>query len=274
MIDNSRPSDPSNADDSSAAEAVTREQLMIAMRKQGATLSVIGREFGVSRERVRQIIQASGGPSPAEMRTAALARAATQEGELRVQVETSLRRILESSGALSGEEAANSLGIDEAQVLKFWPADMAHLRIRPASGTARTWTDEQILDCVRAAAVYEFPLTAKAYAELVRVGEVRGPSLPRVNQRFGSWAAACELAGVEPGQTLRAVYESRWTDAELLAFIRDYLVDADWPNSAKKFDEWRREVSPDAPSFQTIRNRLGTWSNAKRLALRPVEGNE
>lgn len=259
---------------SKSPEPATREQRIIEMRLGGATLGAIGTEFGVSRERVRQIIQAAGGPSPAEVRALAVARGLAEEAAVRSDTEAALRTLLQTRGAHSVQEAAEALSLAEATVVRFWPQDLGHLLIRPAGHPNRTWTDEQILHVIRSAAVYEFPLTANAYAELVRVGEVKGPSLPRVTQRFGGWIAACERAGVEPGQTLRTAYESRWTDAELLAYVREYLVDSSWPNSAHRFDEWRRQVAPEAPSFQTVRNRLGTWSNAKRLALRPDEGNQ
>jgi hypothetical protein len=272
MTDDGRLSD-SESIHSVLPEPATREQRMVEMRLGGATLGAIGAEFGLSRERVRQIIQAVGGPSPAEVRARALARSLAREAEARSETEAALRELLATRGAQSVQEAVEALGLGEAMVVRFWPEDLGHLLIRPAGYANQTWTDGQILDVIRSAAIYEFPLTANAYSELVRVGEVKGPSLPRVTQRFGGWIAACELAGVEPGQTLRSAYESRWTDAELLSFVREYLVDSSWPNSAHRFDEWRRQVAPDAPSFQTIRNRLGTWSNAKRLALRPGEGD-
>lgn len=273
MTDDGMPGD-SDSIHSTPPEPATREQRIIEMRLGGATLDSIGVEFGVSRERVRQIIQAAGGPSAAEVRALAAVRSLVEEAEVRSETETALRDHLGTRGAQSVQEVADALGLGEATVVRFWPPDLKHLLIRPAGRASQTWTDEQILDVIRSAAVYEFPLTANAYAELVRVGEIRGASLPRITQRFGGWIAACELAGVEAGQTLRPAYESRWTDAELVSYVREYLVDTSWPNSAHRFDQWRRLVAPEAPSFQTVRNRLGTWSNAKRLALRPEEGDQ
>lgn len=256
------------------AEPATREQRIIEMRLAGATLSSIGNEFGVSRERVRQIIEAAGGPSAAEVRAMLAARSLAEETAARSETEAAFRTLLQTRGAHTAQEVAEALSLSEAEVVRFWPQDLRHLLIRPAGHANQTWTDEQILDVIRSAALYEFPLTANAYAELVRTGEIRGPSLPRVYQRLGGWIAACERAGVEPGQALRPAYESRWTDAELLSYVREYLVDSSWPNSAHRFDEWRRQNAPEAPSFQTVRNRLGTWTNAKRLALRPDEGDQ
>lgn len=265
--------DEPNSAHATPSEPATREQRMIEMRLEGATLSAIGDEYGLSRERVRQIIRAEGGPSPKDVRARVAARSLAREEEFRSEVEAALHELLATQGAQSVPEAAIATGLSEATVLRFWPEDAGHLRIRPAGRASQTWTDEQILEAIRSAAIYEYPLTSSAYSELVRCGEVKGASLPRVNQRFGGWIAACELAGVEPGHTSRPAYESRWTDAELLAYVREYLVDPSWPSSAHRFDVWRRQVAPDAPSFQTVRNRVGTWENAKRLALRPNEGD-
>jgi hypothetical protein len=252
-------------------EPVTREQVMVQMREQGATLKAIGAEFGVTRERVRQIIQNAGGPNRTAILAARAARAHEQEFERQAQVDEVLRPLLQANGAMSIQEASSALGIDERVLMDYWPHGLNHLRIWTPGRADQTWTDDEILAAVREAALYGFPLTANDYSELIRVGQVRGPSLPRVHQRFGGWAAACEAAGVEHGQSARVSYESRWTDDELLAYARDYFLDFDWPSSAHRFDDWRREKVPDAPSVGTLRNRFGTWANLKRLALRPGE---
>ncbi len=263
--------DESGVEGTAPTEFVTREQRMVAMRREGFSLAKIGTEFGVSREWVRRILDTAGGPTAAETRAAVRERAAAQEREIRAQTEEALSTLLGIRGALSASEAARTLGIEESALLQNWPSELAHLLIREPGHSVQVWSDAQILETIREASIYEFPLTSKAYAELVRVGEIRGPSLPRIHQRFGGWSAACDAAGVEPGQTFRAGYESRWTDAELISYVRDYLLEPGLPNSAKGFDAWRRTRVPDAPSFQTVRNRVGTWANAKRLALAPME---
>ena len=91
--------------------------------------------------------------------------------------------------------------------------------------------------------------------------------MPRIWQRFGSWTAACEAAGVVPGQTMRPHYQSRWSDDDLLQIARQYFLDPGAPNSAGRFDEWKRATVPDGPSFQTLRNRFGSWTEVKRRAL-------
>ncbi len=253
------------------SEPVTREQLMIRMRLGGATLDQIGTEFGVTRERVRQIIVQTGGPTSKEIRAAKVARLQAEiEAEMN-RVDSELRPLLLSRGAMSVPEASTALGIEESTLAEHWPDDLDYLRVWGPAHVDRAWSDEAIFMAIREAALYEYPLTAKDYTELVRVGQVHGPSLPRIYQRFGGWTAACDAAGVESGQPYRDNYQSRWTDAELVQFVRDYFMDPDWPSSAHKYDDWRRARVPDGPSGTTLRNRLGTWSDIKRLALRPRE---
>lgn len=257
------------AEDYGDLEPVTREQRMAQMRLAGKTLEQIGREFGVSRERVRQILRDAGGPTRSDVNDAKRKRQMAIRDRLRRDVEESVRPLLAARGPMSALEVAEHTGLHVEIVAEHWPTDLVHMRIRETKGVEQTWADDEIYESLREAAIYEFPLTAKGYSDLLRVGQVRGPSLQRINQRFGGWANACEGAGVEHGGSGRSANESRWTDNELLAFVRDYLVDPDWPNSSRHFDEWKRANAPDAPSFQTLRNRLGSWTKAKRAALRP-----
>ena len=63
----------------------------------------------------------------------------------------------------------------------------------------------------------------------------------------------------------------RWSDHDLAEIVRQYLLDPDVPNSANRFDAWKRVNVPDGPSSQTVRNRFGSWTEAKRRALTPPE---
>jgi hypothetical protein len=164
-------------------------------------------------------------------------------------------------------EMVEATGRDAEDVSRFWPRKLSYLLLRAAGTNENRWSDEEVLNAIRDAALYEFPLTTNAYAELLSQGQIKGPSMPRIWQRFGSWTAACEAAGVVAGQTMRTNYQSRWSDDDLLQIVRRYLLDPNAPNSAHRFDEWKRTAAPDGPSFQTLRNRFGSWTEVKRRAL-------
>lgn len=86
------------------------------------------------------------------------------------------------------------------------------------------------------------------------------PGSGRLIQRFGTWKAACEAAGVRPIEASRTNYGTKWTDDLLLGWVREYLADPEATSSYAQFQGWLRDRKADgAPSGQTVRNRLGTW---------------
>lgn len=240
---------------------------MIELRWSGRTLDDIGKEFGVGRERVRQLMKKYGGPTAKEIRDMRAAAALTAQRDHESAVGADIRVALEGRGPMTVAEVVDATGVDAGDVAKFWPQELSHLRLHTSANVENRWSDGAILDAIREAALYEFPLTTNAYADLVSHGQIKGPSMPRIWQRFGSWTGACEAAGVVAGQTMRPHYESRWSDDDLLQIARQYLPDPDSPNSAHRFDEWKRACAPDGPSFQTLRNRFGSWTAVKRRAL-------
>jgi hypothetical protein len=126
------------------------------------------------------------------------------------------------------------------------------------------WSDEDMLRCLEDAATMAFPLTAAAYDKLRGDFLVRGPSSESVVLRFGTWARACEIAGVECGRAPRDSYTRSWTNRELLEFVCDYVRSTYFP-SFSGYEEWA-SMTEGAPSAQTLRNRLGPWSEIKTLA--------
>lgn len=240
---------------------------MIERRWRGLTLDEIGAEFGVTRERVRQLLKKHGGPSAKEIRDVRAAEARSAERAREEAVSRTLRDALDGRGPMTVDEMVTVTGFEASDVSKYWPTDLAHLRLWGTGQGESRWTDEDICEALRKAAIYEFPLTTTAYSELLQVGQISGPSVPRIGQRFGSWTVACEAAGVVAGDPWNREYESRWSDEDLLQIARAYLLDPSAPNSAHRFDEWKRANAPDGPSAQTLRNRFGSWTEVKRRAL-------
>lgn len=240
---------------------------MIERRWRGETLDEIGSAHGVTRERIRQLLKKYGGPSSEQVRDLRAAEALVAQRGHEVAVAAQIRDALDLHGPMTAAEVGDATELDAGEVSKYWPKELAHLRLYAPGTNENRWTDEAILNAMREAALYEFPLTTNAYADLVSQGQIKGPSMPRIWQRFGSWTVACEAAGVVAGQTMRPHYESRWSDDDLVQIVRRYLLDPDAPNSAHRFDEWKRVSAPDGPSFQTVRKRFGSWTEAKRRAL-------
>ncbi len=240
---------------------------MIERRWRGDTLDQIGAAHGLTRERIRQLLKKHGGPSGDEIRELRAAEARSAQRAHEEAVTGAIREALDGRGPTTVGEMAEATGLDGGDIARHWPQDLAHLRLWGAGKGESRWSDEDICEALRQASAYEFPLTTSAYSELLQVGQINGPSVPRIGQRFGSWTAACAAAGVVAGDPWNREYESRWSDEDLLQIARAYILDPNAPSSAHRFDEWKREYAPDGPSAQTLRNRFGSWTEVKRRAL-------
>lgn len=140
-----------------------------------------------------------------------------------------------------------------------------------STATRPLWSNADMLERLENAATMAFPLTAVAYDKLREGLLVTGPSSQLIALRFGTWARACEIAGVECGNAPRESYTSPWTNGDLLGFVQDYLSTTYAP-SFNGYQEWAHDTE-GAPSGQTLRNRLGSWSQIRAIALQAREGN-
>lgn len=239
-------------------------------RVSGATLDQIAQEQGVTRERVRQILANAGGPTAREVQ----AIKSREDTTSREKIVRKIRAVLAERPGLTISELAHKVGIDSVEAQRALPRDCRAFVIHESSDATVTWTDEDIRNALQKAATYEFPLTVKAYETLLESGEVRGPSSVRLYQRFGSWTAACNFSEVEPGHAFREDYQSTWTDDDILAFVQEYLHDADYTGSISRYDDWRVSRRPDAPSSGTIRARLGGWGTVKRKVFEAMKAQD
>jgi len=122
-----------------------------------------------------------------------------------------------------------------------------------------------------AASLMTKPLSHQNYTALLREGRVKGPSVARIVQLFGSWTAACTEVGVTSGEPLRTNYERTWTEDDLLNYVERFLRDTTFRGASHQFDQWRATVnhSEKVPSLGTVRNIVGgTWNDIRTQALR------
>ncbi|MEX2375388.1 MAG: sigma factor-like helix-turn-helix DNA-binding protein [Dehalococcoidia bacterium] len=244
-----------------------RDREILRMRSEGHSLEVIGREFGITRERVRQIVKRRGGPEVTEVLSQRRERRVQTDAARRDQILADLRH---HPGA-SASEIASRTGLDDRTVKQLVPKRLRALMADQRSPARLQWPEERLLSVLRTASTHEFPLTVEAYTRLTLVGEVDGPTVAIFMRRFGSWRAACESAGVEPGEARQGDYQSNWTDSDILAFVADYLVHPQSSGSIQGYADWRVHTQPDAPSGGTVRNRFVSWTQAKRLALQALQ---
>lgn len=203
----------------------------------GMNQSEIGKAHGLSRERVRQILDKRGVDTQAVIRHYAKLRQQEVEAHLAAHREAAERQRL-------------------ANLLK--PTS------RPAhvgAGFATKYTDEQMLDVLREESK---KLGGKQPSSQTWT---RLPAAPTYVIRFGSWQRACNLAGVG---TAKPVYrKNRWADEQLAGVVLEFLSDTDnakggGPNA---YDTWRATRN-GYPSAALIRQRFSGWVAARKAALK------
>lgn len=247
----------------SAADA--RAEQMAEMRGAGATLADIGSRYGVSRERVRQILNATGGPSG---RGAAAARRDQRLDEARAAAATLLEAFRAGADI---SEVADRLGLSRdaaTEVVRDGSSDRDRALRRASSGRARAgaaYTNGQLTESVRAVAA-QLGRTPTSPEYNAAASRDRLPSLPTVSQRFGSWNAALVAAGLQPLQAKRA-YTRRWNEDACWAAARLAARESGGAlPSVQRYEQLAAERT-DLPSSATLRNRLGPWSSiGERIA--------
>ncbi len=245
-----------------------RGQEMSARYLTGETLESIAVDFGLTRERVRQIVRDHGQVSAADARAARQSQVVEKRDALRVRAAAVVRQ----RPGLSPGQLADLLGVTKAELSVALDRETRVLLVREKHGNPR-WSDEDILECLRQAAALHpgKPLTGHRYGTVKKA--VGGPTPVRILQRFGTWLAACEAAGVRAGTAPRRGYTRAWSESELLGWVADYLAQPGMRGTYAGYDAWARRTA-GAPSAQTVRNRLGAWAAVKRAAAVLVVARE
>jgi hypothetical protein len=231
---------------------------MQALRQQGWSLDEIALRFGVSRERVRQILRAHGGPAPQDIAEARRRRA---EAQAEARIDELLARWR------SGEQprnTASALGLQAAAcrstIERFaTELDRAARKASMAGGRAvPTYSDRDIILALTSVArrVGRVP-SAKEYA--VHAREMNYPSLPTILNRMGGWTRALRAAGMRPLSEPARARTRRWTDDACWTALRAVVAARGEIPTVLGYER-HAAGRADLPSSATLRNRLGRWS--------------
>lgn len=239
---------------------------MAALREQGWSLDEIALRFEVSRERVRQILRAHGGPHLQDV-AEARRRRAERLAEARVDELLALWRAGEGPGGVAGRLGLQAAAC-RATIERFaTDVDRAARRASMAGARgARTYSDRDIILALTSAAARlgRVP-SAKEYAAVAR--GMQFPSLATVLNRMGGWSSAITAAGLRPAATRPArPRPRRWTQQACWDALRRAADDLGEIPTVLAYERYAAGRT-DLPSSATIRNRLGRWSTlATRLA--------
>jgi AraC-like DNA-binding protein len=241
-----------------APGSLQRVRQMQAQREHGWSLDEIALRFGVSRERVRQILRAHGGPDPQDIADARRRRAEAQAEE-RIDELLALWRAGEQP-----RSAASALGLQAAacrSTIERFATDVDRAARKATIAGARrvqTYTERDIIVALTSVAtrVGRVP-SAKEYAAHARTLDY--PSLPTILNRMGGWTHALRAAGMEPLSTPTRARKRRWTEDACWEALRAVVAELGEIPSVLAYER-HAAGRAELPSSATVRNRLGRWS--------------
>lgn len=229
----------------------------------GATLQEIGDLFGVTRERIRQILAKDTPWSSTDLGNAARALAQAR----RAEHTTAVAQWSRAHPAAPIGDACPVLGLSEEQVRKL----LGRRRSRhepacdgPRESTRRT--EEEIIADLRAFHAETGKCTSQAFSDWAREHDVPGSQTAAI--RFGTWNEALAAAGLglEKGAP-----RSSFRDEDLWAAVLAAVQAEDGGTTFRAVSDWLAG-RPAAPSGALLRHRLcghegGSWSETVTTAL-------
>jgi len=232
----------------------------------GKTLSEVGREIGLTRERVRQRLRRIG----ISIGNLQLVNQ-RQEEDIRSRIE---KYVIGHPGCTL-QEIASKFDCSTIEAKKFAKKNYWLVLDEIEEIAVDTCTNERIrikaIDALKNAATLTFPVTHMAYHQLIQDSLVRGPSAVRIIQLYGSWRNACDQAGVECGQgNLLPGQTALWAPQEVLNCVSRYLLDPTCRGSSQRYKQWKssQDRPDEIPSLGTIMNVLcRPWKLARHRAL-------
>ena len=245
--------------------APDRNQRISDMYNSGSTLNAIGEYFGLTRERVRQILERSG----------------VDRRNMTEHTDAARERIMTAYGPMVDAAFEESRSINKVveQFHDTIPARWirTHLEGRRhetvwTNKTPRLWSNEQILALLRDASSGKGTLSISAYRQWRSANTVasrRPPSHTVIAWRFGSWRNAVTIAGLADKSSKR-VYARRWERDDAMQAVALYvegILATGQRATFAGYDLWSRE-RPEYPSGAYVRHLTGmSWSQVLRSIL-------
>jgi Sigma-70, region 4 len=235
-------------------ERAARAQLWASERDAGMTYREIGDKYGVSHERVRQVLKNAGIP-PVPRNWVAHHRRAELAGEVTTW--------LKANGPTPVDVVHKEFHLS-SQRLTDLVTDYGVPKEYIMSGTNKSATSIAFEDVAAAVgAAWKRVLEDEPDLQGLSVGvydrnRVEGdPSPALITSRWG-WRTVCAAAGVPTGGAGRPQYTPKWSDAELIGWVGKYAAAmmADGERvTFDGYDKWRHEQA-GAPSGAALRTRL------------------
>lgn len=244
-----------------------REVEMAKRYALGETLDEIGKDFDVTRERVRQLINLSGWRAP-ELRQARRLLAADEQKREEDRDRELVQQWSYANPGRPLQEAAAELDLPDSFVSRAL-GNRRNLH-REAGGrqSKPRWSDKAVLDLVRE---FHAETGATVSAEFERWSVARGgPSRQTPMLRFGTWSAALTAAGVTGSYSVPR--ERRFSDNDLWAAVVEFFSFERENYSYQYFADWLSDRK-GMPSAAHIRQRLAlSWKSMSSVAQNVAAG--
>lgn len=236
-------------------------------RIHGETLEEIAKDFGLTREAIRQVVQKTYGPGLdlALAQKKAEKKLAAKNSSYEIE-----EYILNHKGVRVSELLATFTETKPESIAELKPVVKKYVDFeREVKEYAEQWSNESILEALAKAGTYYFPLSRNDYEDLIKAGEIVGPSGALIMKRFGTWAIACSSAGIESHKT-NLSYIKKWSEREQEQFVVEFLESPMAGSSMALYNSWKAKLNPHAPSSQLLRNTFGGWLEVISTGLRAL----
>lgn len=233
----------------------SRNEAIVEAYTAGRAVKEISEEFGVTRQRVYQILDKAGVERTA-VGEVSRERKKQKKDELTARIVATYEELGTVSGTISAFRGSCS-----AKIVREVLGPRPHPKTRRPGGQRR-WSDADILERMRAADAAGAS-TRSAYEEWRAVTAGDAPSWALITMRFGSWSNARRVAGLQVRESVAGA-KRRFDEKEVLTSIGRFLVASEqmgvYPSSSA-YEKWA-SMSSDLPSLSTVRMRTNmTWND-------------
>jgi transcriptional regulator with XRE-family HTH domain len=230
---------------------------------EGLTLAEIGTKFGLTRERIRQILRERGIPSES-----------VEQRKYRAAFPTRSTEVEDLFLELRDDRAvADATGLSFSLVRRFVDENIPDPNVlrRKRRPRFEHYSDEEFLECLRTAAKeLPSPMPHVAYAEWSRdrmLDDVRSwPGPQGMMLRFGGWRETLNRAGLPANPRFGPQRTFDLEDA--VSAMVEAWRETGKPPTVASYSSWRAGRE-DVPSDPTVRHLIDGWDNL-RLAAWPI----
>ncbi|MGH2832472.1 MAG: homing endonuclease associated repeat-containing protein, partial [Solirubrobacteraceae bacterium] len=248
-------------------EASPRVVEMYELYEHGATLEEIGDDFGITRERVRQLFKAAGLQTRTISATATLKQAADQQ---RADEIVDCFRQIKDFAAVAQELDMPKNAVSKVVRERLSPREYRELTTVPKASPVR-FTDAELLGfLVEAHGELGGMLTGTAYNVLARNRRTTDgrlwPSKQTYALRFGSWRNALITAQLDANPSSAVAGKGRFGVQQCADALREAHLSLGAIPSRSEYEKHWRGTAGRLPSPSTVIKRCGSWTGALRIA--------